>query len=185
MNASDTLLLLIDMQEKLWPAIEHRDRVLARATLLLRASSILNVKVLATEQYPAGLGGMIAELRPLVQTIFEKTAFSAVLEPGAMEAIEASGAKKVLLAGIEAHVCVLQTALDLSAAGFSVYVAADAIGSRQSMDCQMALHRMNGIGVTVTTAEAAVFEWTRDSKSSEFRAISQLVKATPPDGNAL
>lgn len=180
MDPSDTLLLVIDVQEKLWPHISGRERLFARLDLLLRAAEVLSVPVLATEQYVKGLGSTIAPLLPLLPKRVEKIAFSAGFEPAVLSLLDRPGLRKILLVGIETHVCVLQTALDLLANGFQVYVAVDAVGSRSPIDRDVALRRMESAGVRLTTAESAVFEWTRVAGTPNFKRISELVKQHPP-----
>lgn len=179
MNVDDTLLLVVDVQEKLWPQIASTDEILPRMKLLLEAARILGLKQLATEQYPKGLGATIEPIASLVETKIEKSAFSAGIEADVMRRIDPLGVRKIALVGIEAHVCVAQTALDLLASGFQVYVIADAIGSRRPADKAIALRRLEGAGVAVTTAEAVVFEWMQTAARPEFKQISQLIKAVP------
>lgn len=179
MNRGDTLVLVIDAQEKLWPAIHGSEEMLPRSLLLLKAAKELGIPIVATEQYPKGLGTTIAPLSVLVGEPIEKSAFSAGIEPQVMSVLDRPGLRKILLLGIEAHVCVLQSALDLMASGFQVYVAVDAVGSRRPLDKATALERMASASVTLTTAESAVFEWTFEAGTAEFKRISKLVKEVP------
>ena len=177
MSRKDTAILVVDIQEKLFPMIAERDQVLANCRLVLKAANALNLRVVVTEQYPKGLGHTIAELADLIQNpAIEKLTFSCCGEEGLVSKIGAGGIKKVLLIGIEAHVCVQQTAFDLLANGFDVYLAIDAVGSRHANDKNWALQRMQKAGVSLTTAESAVFEWTERSGTTEFKTISQLIK---------
>lgn len=179
MNPSDTLVLVIDVQDRLWPAIDGHATILPRMTLLLRAAKELSIPIVATEQYPKGLGGTIDAIRPLVGKPIEKMAFSAGIEPSVLADLDRPGLRKILIVGIEAHVCVLQTALDLLASGYQVYLAVDAVGSRRASDKQAAIQRMAGVGITPVTTESAVFEWTVVSGTDVFKRMSKLVKEVP------
>lgn len=180
MNRDDTALLVVDVQEKLVPLIENHQRMVWNIRRLLDGASILDVPAVATEQYPKGLGPTVAELAQRLGEIPDKTDFSC----GACGALLASLAERqihrILLCGIEAHVCVQQTALDLMAAGYRVYLAVDAIGARDGQDKQIALRRMENSGATLTTTEAALFEWCQVSGTPEFKQISQLVREEGP-----
>jgi nicotinamidase-related amidase len=132
--------------------------------------------VLATEQYPKGLGPTIPELVGRLPERAEKLTFSCCGIPPLMPVLREQGVNQILLAGIEAHVCVMQTALDLYSHAFRVYVAADAVGSRGATDREVALHRMEAAGVVLTTAEAAIFEWTQEAGTPQFKQISKLIQ---------
>jgi nicotinamidase-related amidase len=169
-------VLMIDLQEKLLPAIPNREDLLAECTLLVRGAAIWSVPVTVTEQYPQGLGPTVAALRELLPPPREKLTMSAaecLRWPPASE----SDRPQVVLAGIETHVCVLQTALDLLAGGYQVFVAVDAVGSRFALDRSVALDRLARSGVNLTTVEAVLFEWAEAAGSPEFKQTSQLVKA--------
>ncbi|MGY8768084.1 MAG: hydrolase [Pirellulales bacterium] len=180
MSPQDTAILVVDMQEKLLPSIQHQQMVTWNVRRLLDAASVLNVKMLATEQYPKGLGHTTPDLASFFESIPEKLSFSCCGVAGLMDATKESSIHKILLVGIETHVCVQQTALDLMADGFEVYVAVDAVGSRHGLDKQTALRRMESSGATVTTTEAAMFEWCQQAGTPEFKQISQLVRETAP-----
>jgi nicotinamidase-related amidase len=138
------------------------------------------VPIVTTEQYVKGLGPTIEPLATKLSGRIEKITFSAGTEPKVLAKLHQPGIRKVLLTGIEAHVCVQQTAIDLLAHGFQVYLAIDGIGSRSPIDCQTALIRMRTSGVMLTTAESAVFEWTNTAGTPTFKKISELVKKYPP-----
>lgn len=180
MSRDDTALVVIDVQEKLLPAIDNKDTVLTRTRLALRGAEILGVPVIATEQYPRGLGKTVPELAPHIKTPLEKVCFSSTGASGWTEKLHEIGVRKVLIVGIEAHVCVQQTALDLLHGGYQVYIAADAVGSRRSEDKEWALHRLARAGAIITTAEAAVFEWTESAGDPKFKDISRLIKEFTP-----
>ena len=135
--------------------------------------------VVATEQYPHGLGTTVEPLRSLLPDRPEKLRFSSAASFDWAHAAGETDRHQVILAGIESHVCILQTALDLLAAGFSVSIAADAVGSRRERDAQVALQRLRDSGATITTAEAVLFEWCETAESPAFKSLSQLVKHRP------
>lgn len=176
MSANDTALLVVDVQEKLVPAIDQKDTVLARSQLAVMGANILGIPILVTEQYPKGLGKTLPRLAGMLPEPVAKVCFSSCGEPAVLKELGERKVTKVLLVGIEAHVCVQQTAFDLLSNGFHVYVAADAVGSRRDLDKQWALHRMAAAGIWITTAEAAVFEWTEGADAPKFKEISQLIK---------
>lgn len=176
MSRSDTGLLVIDLQVKLLGAIPQGEAIVRRTAQLIEGAKILGIPVLATEQYPKGLGPTHPELISKLNPPLEKLDFSCAALEGVLSFFEERKLKKILLAGIETHVCVLQTALDLLALGFEVFGAVDAMGSRFAQDHDWGLHRMGKAGGVLTTAEAALFEWTEKAGSPEFKQISQLVK---------
>jgi nicotinamidase-related amidase len=181
LSRHDSRLLIVDMQEKLLPAIRRHKQVVANCVKLVRAAQLLGPPVFATEQYPRGLGPTVPDLAELLSTRPEKSRFSCseALQWGtASEPTDpALGDRtKVVIAGLEAHVCVLQTALDLLADGYHVYIAADAVGSRRRLDRQVALQRMADSGAVITTTESILFEWCETAAADEFKQISGLVK---------
>jgi nicotinamidase-related amidase len=180
MSATDTGLLVIDVQGKLIGLVDGHRQIVWNIRRLIDAAKPLGLPVLATEQYPQGLGPTTVELSKLLDPPFDKTAFSCGDCAGLVGALQASGRQKWLICGIEAHVCVQQTVLDLLSEGYRIYVAADAIGSRHKIDYEFALRRMESSGATLTTVESAIFEWCQDSKSPHFKALSQLIRETPP-----
>jgi nicotinamidase-related amidase len=175
LSTHDSALLVIDVQEKLLPAIAGTPRLLLNLSFLLDAARTVGVPILATEQYPKGLGAthpLIADRLPAERPA--KVVFSCGGVPEVMAAL--AGRPTVLLAGIEAHVCVLQTSLDLLDRGFRVFVATDAVASRDDSDRDIALRRMEQSGVVLTTVETAAFEWLGAAASPAFKAISLLVQ---------
>ncbi len=164
-------LCVVDVQERLFPKIERYEEILVQIEQAVRAFQILGLPVLATEQYPRGLGRTVEPLRSLIDTFHEKTAFSAY------EAIQKHGsARQWAVVGIEGHVCVLQTALDLVEGGYEVVVPRGAIGSRKHGDCAIASDEMRHSGVRITALESLLFELLGDAKVSEFKEISALIK---------
>ncbi len=176
MSAADTGLLVIDMQEKLVPKIFHADDVVRNVALLIDGARQVNVPVLATEQYPKGLGPTVPELAARLPERPDKVAFSCCAVPSVVQTLERQARPKVVLAGIETHVCVQQTALDLLAQGYQVYIAADAVGSRFAIDHDYALRRMERAGAVLVTSETAVFEWVGGAQHPNFKAISKLIQ---------
>lgn len=175
MSRGDSGLLVIDLQEKLMPVINNSEKVLVQTILLVEGAKILGLPVLATEQYPKGLGPTVSELSQRIPKPFEKLTFSCAAMPEVVDFFRKKNVGKILLAGVEAHVCVLQTALDLMNEGFKVFIAVDAVGSRQELDRETALKRMQSAGVVLTTAETALFEWAEKSGTPEFKLVSRLV----------
>jgi nicotinamidase-related amidase len=180
MNRDDAALLVVDMQAKLLPFIPGHARLIWNIRRLIDGAKVLNVAFAATEQYPQGLGPTTPELAERLGPIPAKTAFSSCECGEIFTDWRDRGIWKILVCGIESHVCVSQTVHDLLGEGFRVYVAADAVGARGQLDHDIALRRMDSAGATLTTTEAALFEWCARSGSPEFKQISQLVKETPP-----
>jgi nicotinamidase-related amidase len=176
MNREDTALLVVDAQEKLLAVIPDHARIVWNIRRLVDAARALSVPMAATEQYPEKLGPIPQALRKHLGDVPSKLRFSACECGEIFDRWKADGRFRVLLCGIETHVCVMQTALDLAAAGF----AADAVGARHDVDHNIALRRMESAGVVLTTTEAAMFEWCRVAGTAEFKQISALVKESPP-----
>jgi nicotinamidase-related amidase len=181
MSRDDSALLVVDVQERLLPQIGDRDRIVWNVRRLIQAAKILRVPVAATEQYPKGLGPTVPELAEFLGEIPEKLTFSCTGCPEVFTGFRDQGRYKILVVGIEAHVCVQQTVLDLLADGFRVYLSVDAVGSRFEWDYQTSLRRMDSAGATLTTTEAALFEWCEVAGTDEFKQISALVREAPPE----
>ncbi len=176
MSAGDTGLLVIDVQEKLTPLIPGASGLIRNIAFLIDAARVLEMPVQATEQYPKGLGATVGELAKRVSERPNKVAFSCCAIPSVVDNFRRATRPKLLLAGIETHVCVQQTALDLLSLGFRVYVAADAVASRYALDHEQALHRLENAGAIITTSESAVFEWIGAAGTPQFKEISRLVQ---------
>lgn len=176
MLAVESCLLIVDVQEKLMAKIPGADALVRNLAFLIDGARLHEVPVFATEQYPKGLGPTTPELLRRLPERPEKTAFSCCAVAGLTDSFRAKGVARVVLAGIETHVCVLNTALDLLAEGFWVYLPADAVASRFSVDHEMALRRLEGAGVILTTAETALFEWTGGANHPRFKSVSALVQ---------
>src|SRR5262249_34220211 len=156
LSATDTALLVIDVQEKLVPKILDAESLQRNIAFLIDAARLLRMPVLATEQYPKGLGPTVASLRERLPERPDKVAFSCAAIPSVIETLHREARPKVVLSGIETHVCVLNTALDLLALDFRVYVAVDAVGSRYRIDHDYALRRMEQAGAHLTPSEPIV-----------------------------
>ncbi|MDR1957882.1 MAG: hydrolase [Planctomycetaceae bacterium] len=180
LSPEDTLLLVIDVQEKLLPAVFSAEKLLWNTKRLIEGAKIFGLPILVTEQYPQGLGQTVQEIKSLLPekvTFFEKKSFSACLIPNFVEKIiQNENIRNILICGMETHVCVLQTALDLLAAGLQVHLAADAVSSRFETDYDISLRRMETSGAFVTTTEASLFELCRTAESPYFKSVSKIVR---------
>jgi nicotinamidase-related amidase len=176
MSAADTGLLVIDVQEKLVPKILEADRLVRNIAFLLDTARLLNMPVQCTEQYPRGLGATVPELAAKLPERPDKVAFSSCAVPAIVQTFHREARPKIVLCGIETHVCVLHTALDLLALDFRVYVAADAVGSRSRVDHDVALWRMERAGAIMTTSEMCVFEWIGGAGHPQFKDVSRLIQ---------
>jgi nicotinamidase-related amidase len=176
MSAADTALLVIDVQDKLLPLIPSWSAMVSNIAFLIDGARLLGMPVAATEQYPRGLGPTTAELARRLPERPDKTAFSCCAVTSIVETFRREARPKLLLAGIESHVCVLHTALDLLNLDFRVYVAVDAVASRFAVDHETALRRLEQAGVVLTTTEGALFEWVGGATHPQFKALSQLVQ---------
>ncbi len=181
-TASSSVLVVIDVQEKLLAKMPLGAELVRTTCFLLDVANLLTVTVLATEQYPKGLGPTTPEIAKRLSTPpAAKTTFSCFGSAAFRDQLRETGCKVVILTGMEAHVCVLQTALDLLAEGMTVYLCADALASRNPRDYNTALQQMTNAGAIPTTSETVAFEWLRDAAHPQFKAISKLVieRATP------
>ncbi|MEN8162515.1 MAG: hydrolase [Acidobacteriota bacterium] len=179
LKAEATALLLIDVQERINGVIVDQNH-LSRQGVLLEAFGALDLPVVTTEQYPKGLGPTLPELADrLPSPPVEKMTFSCARQPEAMAAIEATGRKQIVVTGIETHVCVLQTALDLLEKGYEVHVPHDAVNSRRALDKEWALHRMLAAGAVISATESALFELLERCGSDQFKAVSKLIRCIP------
>ncbi len=177
---ANPVLVVVDVQERLFNAMdaERRDDMVANVKILASAARRLDVPVLVTEQYPKGLGRTLPELRTLLGDTppFEKTAFSCAGADGFMDRVRALGADHVILTGIEAHVCVLLTALDLLGRGLRVSVVADAVCSRRPANLEIGLDQARQAGAVVTATETVVFQLLGGADSDAFRELSKLLR---------
>jgi len=175
-----SVLTIVDVQERLFNAMdaERRDDMVANVKILATAARRLQVPVLVTEQYPKGLGRTLPEVKTLVADVapFEKTAFSCADAEGFVDRLRALEAEHVILAGIEAHVCVLLTALDLLQRGLRVSVVADAVCSRRAANLEIGLDQARQAGATITATETVVFQLLGRADSDAFRELSKLLR---------
>jgi nicotinamidase-related amidase len=171
-----TALLVIDVQERLLPVIDDHEELEVRIRTAVEGAAALGVPVVATEQYPKGLGPTVPSLAEHLASPVEKLSFSCCGVEGVDRALAAAGPQTVLVAGIETHVCVLQTVLDLLERGLNPVLLADCTASRHRRDHEIALERLRGEGATITTVESALFELVGVAGSDEFKQISRLVK---------
>jgi nicotinamidase-related amidase len=172
-------LIVIDVQEKLIPAMDERicGRLVGHINMLIEGFQAMNLPIIATEQYPRGLGHTISDL-PVAnaQHCIEKIAFSCAGEPNFMAALEKTGATQVVLVGMEAHVCVYQTLIDLVDRGYTVHLVRDAICSRFKSDYQTAVAMAQQMGAVLTTTEIALFQLVGVAGSDEFKLVSKLAR---------
>jgi len=178
LQVDDCVVLVIDLQERLVQAMPHPKTLVRRAGRLVRGARALDVPVLLTEQYPKGLGRTVKEIDRLLEDAdppVEKLRFTACVEQ-VSKALGATGRRTVVLSGVEMHVCVLLTALDLLEAGYTVAVALDAACARRSADRDAAVRRMLVAGVVPTTAESLLLEWVGTAEGDRFKAIRDIVK---------
>ncbi|SMF24130.1 Nicotinamidase-related amidase [Tistlia consotensis] len=177
-DPEDSLLLVVDLQQRLAPAVAGHEAIEARVVRLIHGARRLRVPVLASEQYPEGLGPTIAPVSALLrpEERIAKRAFSCADEPDFMQALAEAGRGQIVICGMEAHVCVLQTAVELAEARFTVFAVADAMGSRDPANRAVALQRMTALGIEPVTSEMVLFEWLRRSDNEAFRDLLDLIK---------
>ncbi|MBS7700831.1 MULTISPECIES: isochorismatase family protein [unclassified Chelatococcus] len=177
-------LLVVDMQEKLLPAMYQPEGLIRNSGIVLQAAITLGISALVSEQYPAGLGPTIDQIRCLAPDIprWAKTTFSCMGDTNMRDWLDPKSADQIVLVGVEAHVCVLQTAMDLQAAGAEVFVVADAVSSRKASSVEAALSRLAASRpaseppISIVTAEMVVFEWMRTAASPHFKVLSKLIR---------
>lgn len=176
LRPENSVLVVIDIQEKLLAKIPTAADLVRNAGFMLDVAALLQVPVRATEQYPKGLGPTAADIRRRIPAgAIEKTTFSCCGAGTFLEELEMLQRPNVVLVGMETHVCVAQTALDLLEAGLHVFLPVDALAARFEPDHAAAVRRLEHAGAIPTTAEAAAFEWVRDASHPQFKAVSQLI----------
>ncbi|HEX9973780.1 MAG TPA: hydrolase, partial [bacterium] len=173
-----TGLLIIDIQQRINAVMKYRKRVVENVLKLIKGFQILNLPIFITEQYRKGLGPTEQPILDILNqpAIVEKIHFSCCAAAPLMDQIRQKNIQQIVICGIETHVCVLQTSLDLLAEGFQVHLALDAVSSRKKLDHEMAIDRLMQAGVIPTTIESALFELLIRADSAEFKQISQLIK---------
>jgi nicotinamidase-related amidase len=177
-TANNTVLLLIDFQERLFPVMHDKEKLLNNVVKMTKGAVALEIPIIVTEQYPKGLGPTIPEIKSLIPNFkaIEKSCFSCCDEPAFMEALGALKRKQIIVAGIEAHICTYQTAVALARADYQVEVCADGISSREAENKDTALAKLGIMGIMPTTTEMALFELLKVAKGDKFKAISAIVK---------
>ena len=178
MRRDESVLLIIDIQERLVPAVENGNGVIAQTKKLIHAAQHLHIPVLASEQYRKGLGDMVSELRTLLPSgaCFDKTTFSCFAQAGVPERFAALQRRQIVITGMEAHVCVLQSAIDFLQANYQVFVTADAVSSRVRSSYDFGLARLRNAKVQIVTAEMVLFEWLGAAGTTEFKELLPLIK---------
>lgn len=174
----NTVGLIVDIQERLFPAMLQKELLLKNTLILIQGLNELNLPIIITQQYTKGLGETIPEIKSVIPdfSFIEKRDFSCCDEPVVMDKLRETGAKNIIICGIESHVCVLQTAFDLKEAGFNPIVVMDCVSSRTKESVETARDRFRFEGILMTSYESILFELTRSSAAPEFKAISKLVK---------
>lgn len=178
LDREDSLLLVIDVQERLVAALD-KDVIVTRAGRLLDAANILNIPVVISEQYPNGLGRTVPQLSEKIKEgtpVFEKYSFSLLREEGVLDKIKSFGKKQIIICGIETHICVHQTAAELIDEGFEVVVAKDACASRSKYEFKQGIEAMQANGAKISCVEIILFEWLRTAKHPKFKEIQALIK---------
>jgi len=170
--------LVIDIQEKLYPHMDQKEELLRRTSILLEGLSVLQIPLVITEQYPKGLGPTLEPISLLLheEPVLEKIAFSCCGDAALADKLKSLERLTIIICGIEAHVCVLQTVVDLVEQGYRAVVVEDCISSRNPADLRVAVERMRSEGAVITTCESVLFELARVAGTDEFKAISRLVK---------
>ncbi len=175
LKKEDCLLLVIDIQERLIPVIHQHEEVIHNANILLKGMEILGVPVIVTEQYPKGLGNTCKEiLLGEDAKVMEKITFSCLANDYIKESVQSK--KQIIICGVEAHICVLKTALDLLDEGYQVHLITDAVSSRKKENKQVAIERMKQSGVFISSTEMILFQLLDKAGTEEFKLISKLIK---------
>ncbi|MFY3790114.1 hydrolase [Ureibacillus sp. MALMAid1270] len=178
LNKEETVLVLIDIQGKLARIVDQSEFVIQNIANVVQGAKVLGLPILWLEQYPKGLGPTVEEIAQYLtdEKPIEKITFSAYDTPEFVEQLEATGRKKVLLAGIETHICVYQTAAQLLASGYDVEVLADCVSSRTALSSEIGIEKMKQMGAKLTTVEMALYEMQQIAKGDAFKAISKIIK---------
>ena len=182
LNIEDSALVIIDIQERLVQASKYGEEVAQNMTKVAKAAKVLGIPIVATEQYPKGLGHTVPQLQEAFDDktfVTEKASFSALLEPISAQKINElknAGIKQIAIGGIETHICVLQTAVALMNEGFEVYVIKDTCASRNKKEYKAGLELLKQYGAKITCVEIALFEWLKTSKNPKFKEVQALIK---------
>lgn len=177
LNRDEAILLIIDIQEKLVPAISQGQMVIKNTNLLIKAASIMDIPIVVTEQYPKGLGSTVPEIQQNLEGIHkcDKLTFSACTQD-VMESLKKTGRKKVIITGMETHVCVFQTVRDLLKQGYYVFIAADSVSSRTEENKRNGLELMRDMGAVISNTETIIFDLLKQAGTEEFKVLSKLIK---------
>ncbi|XP_062455453.1 isochorismatase domain-containing protein 1 isoform X2 [Rhea pennata] len=186
LTPSSTVFFCCDMQERFRPAIKYFGDIISVGQRLLQGARLLGIPVIVTEQYPKGLGSTVQEIDLTgAKLVLPKTKFSMVLPEVEAALAEIPGVRSVVLFGVETHVCIQQTALELIGRGLEVHIVADATSSRSMMDRMFALERLARTGIIVTTSEAILLQLVADKEHPKFKEIQNLIKASAPESGLL
>lgn len=177
LDKEDTTIMIIDIQERLVPVMKYKDEVVNNTKILIQASKEMGIPIIYTEQYPKGLGHTIEELAELIENgkRFEKTSFSAFNEEVKVS-LDRLGKKKVIVVGMETHVCVYQTVRDLLYNGYEVFVVSDGVASRTKNNYLNGLELMKNMGAVIINTESIVFDLLKEAGTPEFKIMSKLIK---------
>ncbi|MBR6127661.1 isochorismatase family protein [bacterium] len=179
LNENDSLLFVIDVQDKLLNAAFNKEVLKNKAEIMVKAANILNIPIIVTEQYPKGLGETIPEIKNVYSEKFfpyEKSSFSALDEESIFDALKNYDRHQIVVLGIETHICINQTVNTLIELGYDVSIICDACGSRSSFEHNAGVDRMREDGAHILTTEIALFEWLKTSKHPHFKEIQALIK---------
>jgi nicotinamidase-related amidase len=179
LHVDNALLAVIDMQEPFLRSIFERERVVANVSALIQGATVLRVPVVASTQYAERMGGVLPEIQRLLPPLrppFDKMTFSAFAAPAFASEVQRSGRKQILLCGVESHICVCQTALELNSAGFQVHVVVDAVSSRTDANWKLGIDKMRQAGILISSVESALYELLHAAGTPEFREILKIIK---------
>lgn len=179
LTPNNALLVGVDFQEKLLPAMFEKDKLLLNSFILFKSLNILNVPIIGTEQYPQGLGGTVNELNTYINKKFEKTSFSPMENQNFQKIAKAyyqTKRRNVIIAGVETHICVYQTALAFYNMGFTVHLVENCSSSRDINNKLYAIEDLNKLGIRIRSSEGVIFELLKDSKNEVYREIAPLIK---------
>lgn len=177
LNRDDAVLFIIDIQERLVPAMKYGEQVINNNKILLEGAKEMNIPVIVTEQYPKGLGSTVGEIKDLLGEgqVFAKNSFTAYIDE-VKEALKSLGRKKIIITGMETHICVYQTTRDLIEAGYEVHIVKDAVASRTKENYLNGLDLMKEMGAVINNTETVVFDLLKVSGTPEFKKMSKLIK---------
>lgn len=177
LNKKEALFLVIDIQEKLANVMDYKEQTVSNTKVLIEAGKLMDIPIIFTEQYPKGIGSTIEELKKDLDRpeVYEKNSFNAYIDD-IKNAIDEKKRKKIIIAGMETHICVMQTARELIAAGYEVFIARDAVCSRTKENFENGLEQMKDMGAIISNTEAIIFDLLKISGTPEFKALSKMIK---------